>query len=225
MAAMSKMSFSAEVCKALRGQDRGRVVRRQLAVGVVEDDLALPGVLDHPGLQVVRHDPGNRAREELKHRHVRPQPAVLLHVQRRLDKRVAGERQTPHEQIHPRGVAGDRIGQLHRRPRPVDLNALSSLVTDPRRRTRHQHVPLIRLAEPVITHRRLTPGSAAIDVLPVQQLQRHPHPRELAMNQFPVGLREHALVLTPAREQQRIHLSLGTLRDLVPADPCPVRGV
>ena len=45
------------------------------------------------------------------------------------------------------------------------------------------------------------------------------------MNQIPVRLREHALVLTPPREQQPIHLSLGPLSDIVEADPCPVRGV
>lgn len=44
--------------------------------------------------------------------------------------------------------------------RPVDLNRLTGLVPDPRRRPGYQHMPLVGPAEPVIAHRRLAGGGA-----------------------------------------------------------------
>ncbi len=50
----------------------------------------------------------------------------------------------------------------------------------------------------------------------MQQLKRHPHPGHLPVDLVPVRLREHALMLTPAREQPGIHLAVRTVGDLIP---------
>ncbi len=156
---------------------------------------------------------------------MRPQPRVLPHIQGRLDERVAGERQRGHEKVDPPLLPGHRIGQLHRRPRPVDLDALPGLVTDPRRRPADQDVLLIRLAETVIAHRRRPLDAALVDVLAMEQLQRHPDPGELTMNRRPVRLRMHALILPTAREQTGIHRGLVQVGHIVPADTLPVGGL
>ena len=67
-------------------QHRRTVVRGHLSVGVVEDDLALAGMFEYPGLEVVRHDSWTRSAEGFEHSHMRPQPGVLLHVQGRFDE-------------------------------------------------------------------------------------------------------------------------------------------
>lgn len=53
------------------GQHRGGVVRRKLPIRVVEHDLTLRRVGDDTGLEVVGHDPRNRAAEPVEHRDVR----------------------------------------------------------------------------------------------------------------------------------------------------------
>ncbi len=206
-------------------QHRRGVMRGEFPIRVVENHLTLRRVLDHSRLQVVRDDPRNTPAEPVEHRRVRTQPGLLPHIERRLDERVPRERQRRDEQVDPRRLARDRIGQRHRLPRPVDLDRLSGLVTHPRRRADHQHVPLVGLAEPVIAHRRLTPAPAGVDVLAVQQLQRHPDPGELAMHLLPVRLPVNALVLTAPGEQPRIHLRLLEIGNVVPADPFPVGGI
>ena len=45
------------------------------------------------------------------------------------------------------------------------------------------------------------------------------------MHPIPVRLRVNTLMLTPTREQPRIHVSFVELRDVIPADALPVRGV
>ena len=93
---------------------------------------------------------------------------------------------------------------------------------DPRRRPDHQHVALIRLTEPVVAHRRLALGAAGVDVLAVQQLQRHPDLRELLVDPIPVRLRVNTVVLTTPCEQSRIHVRFLEVGDVVPADALPV---
>ena len=83
----------------------------------------------------------------------------------------------------------------------------------------------VGLAEPVITHRRRPVGPAGVDVLAMQQLQRHPDPRELPVHPLPVRLRVNALMLAASREQPRIHVGFLEVGDVVPADPFPVSGV
>jgi hypothetical protein len=91
-------------------------------------------MLDHPGLQVVRHDP----------RHDPPNQSNIAtcarsHVSCFMSSvgstNAYRENGTgTHEQVHPPSLPGDRVGQLHRLARPVDLDRLPGLVTDPRRR-------------------------------------------------------------------------------------------
>ena len=153
------------------------------------------------------------------------QPGVLPHIERRLDKGVAGERQRRDEQVDPRLLAGNRVYELHRLARPVDLDRLARLVTDPRRRPRDEDVPLVGLTEPVIPHRRRPIRPASVDVLAVEQLQRHPDPRELPMGLVPVRLRMNTLMLTPPREQPRIHLRVIEIGDSVVVDALPIGGI
>ena len=61
------------------------------------------------------------------------------------------------------------------------------------------HVSLVGLTPPVISHRRRFRVGAAVGVLAVQQLERDPDPGHLAVDLFPVGLGEHALVLPATR--------------------------
>lgn len=49
-------------------QDRGRIVLGEVTVGIVEDNLPFRRVLDHPGFQVVAHDPRHAAAESVEHR-------------------------------------------------------------------------------------------------------------------------------------------------------------
>ena len=84
---------------------------------------------------------------------------------------------------------------------------------------------LIRLAETVIAHRRRPLDAALVDVLAMEQLQRHPDPGELTMHRRPVRLRMHALMLPTAREQQLIHRRLVQVGDIVPAHTLPVCGL
>lgn len=86
-----------------------------------------------------------------------------------------------------------------------------------------QHVLLVGLAEPVVSHRRRPVGAAGVDVLAVQQLQRHPDTGKLTMHPVPVRLRVNTVVLATSRKQPRIHVGFVEIGDLVPADPFPIR--
>ena len=80
----------------------------------------------------------------------------------------------------------------------------------------------IEAAEPVIAHRCLRHGRC-VDILLVQQLQRHPDPGQLSVNPGPVRLREDALMNAAAGEHGRIHLGFRLFRDVIPDDAEPVR--
>lgn len=60
----------------------------EVAVGVIEDDFALDGVLNHPGFQVVAHKPRGPAAEGVEHRCVTQHPERLLHIKARLNQRT-----------------------------------------------------------------------------------------------------------------------------------------
>jgi hypothetical protein len=200
-------------------------MRRHLAIGVVEDDFALARVRDHPGLEVVRDEPRDRAAEECEHRRMRAQPRLLPHIQRRLHERIPAERQARDEQIHLRDLSRCRVNELHRRPGPVDLDAAAGLMTDPGRRASDLGVFPVKPAEPVITHRRLPGPTAPVEILLVQQLQRHTNPGQLAVHLDPVRLREHALPHPATGKQRQIHLALRLLRNVVPTEPELIRSI
>src|SRR5699024_12744358 len=104
-------------------------MRGHLPVGVVEHDLALTRMGEHPGLEVVTHDARHCAAESLEHRDMGAQPGVLLHVRGRPGESIAAERQTGNEQIQPSLHAGVRIGQRHRRTRTVALHRQAGPMT------------------------------------------------------------------------------------------------
>ena len=64
------------------GVDQGAVVLGQLGIGAI--DLRVVQIrLVHPGLEVVRHQPGRDPAEELERGHVRLGPGTLIHPQHR----------------------------------------------------------------------------------------------------------------------------------------------
>src|SRR5699024_11875794 len=83
---------------------------------------------------------------------------------------------------------------------------------------------LVGLAEPVVPHRRSPSRSCPVAVLAMQQLQRDPDLRELAVDLVPARLGIDAVVLSPAGEEPRIHLGIRHPGDIVVADPYRVRG-
>ena len=76
-------------------------------------------------------------------------------------------------------------------------------MTHPGRRPRDQRMRRIRLVESVVTHRRLLFHSAPVDVLAMEQFQRHPDLGELFMHRVPIRLHEHTLVLAAAALRTR----------------------
>jgi len=112
--------------------DQDAVVAGQLGVRPV--DLRVIQVrLEHPGLQVVRHDPGRDTAEELERLHVRLDPRPLVHPDHRPDEQVPGvaqhHRERPHPPAPPRARIEPRaqVAVIHlrlgagRRRRPPDL--------------------------------------------------------------------------------------------------------
>ena len=110
------------------GEDGCPIVRRKLAVCLVEDDLALLRMLPHAREQVVGDDDRRASPEEGEGMHMAAQPCILLHVQRRLGIGVSAEWQGGHEEARLRHLAGRGAHKLHRGPRPVDLERPSRLV-------------------------------------------------------------------------------------------------
>ena len=139
-------------------------------------------VPDYVPRNIIGHEPRDRAAKEREHLRMRAQPRILPHIQARLHERIPAERQTRNEQIHLRDLSRCRIDKLHRRPGPVDLDAAASLVADPGRGASDHRVIAVKPAEPVRTHRRLPRPTARVDILLVQQLQRHPDPGQLPVH-------------------------------------------
>jgi hypothetical protein len=81
----------------------------------------------------------------------------------------------------------------------------------------------IEPAEPVITHHRLPCARRRVDILLVQQLQRHPHPGQLGVHARPVRLRKDNLTHATAGKQRHIHLGLRQFGDVIPTETCHLR--
>jgi hypothetical protein len=84
---------------------------------------------------------------------------------------------------------------------------------------------LVVLAEPVVAHRSRPCRAAAVDVLAMQELQRHADAGELLVNLLPVRLRMHGDVLAATGEQPRVHGLFVEVGHVVPREAFPVRGV
>ena len=179
---------------------RRRVMRSHRPVGLVEDDLALPGVLGDAGFEVVGHYHGYGAAEEPEHAHVAAQPGVLGHVQDGLDVGVPAERKGSHEQVDLRHPAGHGVHGRHRGPRPIDLAHAPRLVADPAGHLLGYGEVAVSPAEPVVAHRHHAGFPADVPVLGVEQLQGDADLRHIPVDVFPVGLLEHAFMVVPVRE-------------------------
>ena len=70
------------------GEHGCQVVAGELTVGIIEDDLALPGPSDDTGFQVVTNDPRDAATEVIEHRYMSVQPGGLCHIHAGFDKRI-----------------------------------------------------------------------------------------------------------------------------------------
>lgn len=92
----------------------------------------------------------------------------------------------------------------------------------PRRRTRDEDVLLVGPTEPVVSHRWCPVRSAGIDLFTVEELHRHAGLGGLAVPVPSIGLRMHALVLTPCRDQPCLHCETG---DSVVVEVFPGGGV
>lgn len=82
----------------------------------------------------------------------------------------------------------------------------------------------VQPAEPVAAHIRHPGPPASVHVLAVQDPQRHAHTRQLPVHPGPIGPPVHALTPAPAREQERVHLVIRPVGDIIPADAGRLRG-
>jgi hypothetical protein len=216
----------------LRLSDLGRhdcrhVVLAQGLIGVVEHDLALAGMPDDPGLQVVAYGALRDPAPVFVHVHMAAQPGALLHVQRRLEVRLLAEREHAHEQVDLRHLAGRGVDEplADRGAGPVHLAGDPRLVVDPLGEAVHLHVPGVALAEARVAHRDRVLAPAPVDIFVVQQAQVHAHLGHLPVDIAPVRLGEHALVDVPGREEEPVALLVSEVLHLAPCDVALLRDV
>lgn len=208
-----------------RRDDGGTVVRGHLLVGGVERDLALPRVRPDAGLQVVGHDHGRGAAEELEGVHVAAQPGILPHVERRLDVAVPAEGEARHEQVDLGHLAGHGVHERHRGPRPVDLHVSPGLVPHAADDVAPDGELAVALAEAVVGHRGLARGRGRLGVLGVQELERHARPRELPVHAVPVGVGVDGPRRGLIREQPPVDLGVRHSLGVVPCQARVLRRV
>jgi hypothetical protein len=173
------------------------VMRGQLSIGAVD-----PRVIQvrpvHPGLQVVRDQPGGHPAEELKRRHMALGPGILVHLDDRAHEHVPRAAQHHRERPDRPELARDRIGPPAQLP-VVDLRLLAGLgwvqAQHPhlrpagllrqvrrhipaQRRHRHRQPPLI--GQPLMDCRHRDPGlqlpDDVIAVLPDRRPRHLPQP-------------------------------------------------
>ena len=80
-----------------------------------------------------------------------------------------------------------------------------------------EDVALVRLAEPVVAHECRAGVFGLIGVFAVRELQVGADFGQFLMHRGPVRLREHALVLATAWEQELVDLLFGQVLEFVPA--------
>ncbi len=165
----------------------------QLGIGPV--DLRVIQVRPvHPGLQVVRHQPGRHPAEEPERRHMALGPRQLVHLDHRADEHVPGAAQHHRERIDRVPAASPRVGPAahlpvidlrlcpglsrdqpqHRDPRPADLLGQVRRHIPAQRRHRHRQPPLI--TQPLMDSGHRHPGLHLLhDVIAVPGNRRPGH--------------------------------------------------
>lgn len=164
--------------------DQTAVVGRELPERLVDQRIVEIG-LDHPGLQVVRHDPADRSPEELERQDVALDPRLLVHRQHRPEEQQPAEHQHHDEPLNPTPAARHRILPAAQQA-VVDLGLLTrrrGLPQDPdrppghllvevrhdepaQRRLRHRQPPVV--SEPLEDRGdRHVPIDQLLDVTPV----------------------------------------------------------
>ena len=188
-------------------------MRGHLGIGPV-DLRVVKTRLVHPGLQVVRHEPGRHAAEELERGDVGLGPGPLVHCQHRPDEHVPRARQ--HHDKSPDGaqLPGYRVQPPAELP-VVDLRLLPGLG---RMRVPHRHLrPADLLRQVGIDIAAEARHAGRQPPLVPQPLvdRRHPHP----------GLQLlHDVIAVPADRRPR-HLpqpGISQLREPAPHQPRPL---
>ena len=179
----------------------------QLGIGPV--DLRVIQVrLVHPGLQVVRDQPGRDAAEERERHDVALGPGPLVHPQHRPDEHMPRIRQDHDERPDRAQLPGDRVQPAAQLP-VVDLRLLTRLG---RPRVPHHHLPaadLLRHVRRDIPAEALHADGQAVLVPQPLMDRRHPHP----------GLQLRGEVLVVPADRRPGHLpqpGIGQLREPAP---------
>ena len=161
---------------------------KSIDANIVEHDLAVAGMRDDACFEVVADAPRRDPAEELEGVHVASEPGVLPHVQRALDVAVLRVRQRGDEQVHPRPLAGDGDGQVHRGARPVDLDGLPGLVLEVVGDVAGRDPGGVAPAERAVAQARLARGPGLVDVPPPEEPLVNADALELAVNARVVDL-------------------------------------
>ena len=188
-------------------------MRGHLRIGPVQLRIVKIGLV-HPGLQVVRHQPGGHAAEEPERRDVALGPGPLVHLQHRPHEHVPRARQ--HHDKSPDGaqLPGHRIQPPAELP-VVDLRLLPGLS---RVRVPHRHLRPADLLRDVGIHIAAEARHAGRQAPLVPQPlvdRRHPHTG--------LDLRDDVIVV-PADRRPR-HLpqpGISQLREPAPDQPRPL---
>ena len=187
--------------------DQAPVVPGELGIRAVQLRVVEVGLVD-PGLQVVGHQPGRDAAEELERQHVALRPGPLVHLQHGADEHVPRAGQDHDERPDDAELPGRRVEPAAEDP-VVDLRLLPGLGR-PRVPDRHlrpagllRHVR--RHVTPEARHAR---GQAVLVAQPLVD-RRHPHP----------GLQLRGHVLVVHRDRRPRHLPQPHVRQL--REPLP----
>ncbi len=184
-----------------RRVDQHAVVMGELVIGPV--DLRVVEIrLDHPGLQVVRHQTAGQTTEELSRRHMGGDPLGLVHLERGPHEHVPAERQHQHERPQrpppsclrvehdPEAAVVDltflarrRILPADRHPRQQHLLSQGHVRVAPQRRLAHGQAGFI--PEPLMDRGQRVRGQPGLD--PVMQPVALGEPRRAQLRHQQLG--------------------------------------
>ena len=165
-------------------QDRRPVVRAELGIEALHAGLVATRH-GHAALELVAHDGGRHAAEEGEGPRVARDPVGELLRARRLGVRVARRAEHHHEELDRDALARRGIGEARPLPRVVDEALLAGAVDLAHREPAAAQPLPIELA----VLRVLVAVGMALQVLEVQQLERHAGLPALGMDQRAVRLR------------------------------------
>ncbi len=215
--------------------NQAAVVRGHLGIGPVELRVVEVGFV-HPGLQVVRHQPGRDAAEEPERGGVALGPGALVHLQHRPDEHVPRAGQHHDERPDGAQLAGQRVqppaqlavvdlrlltrlGRLrvpHCHLRPADLLRDAGIHIAAEARHTGRQPPLV--PQPLVDRRHPHPGlELRGDVIVVLADRRPGHLPQPGIGQFREPLPDQLMPLQlalrrPARGDARRHRR----RDVLP---------